>query len=72
MGAVSEIYGMDGRFRGSWALEFGIGGKGIQREKRLDGRHIFMEYSLYDYVETRHGGISDLQLLGCLHSECIL
>jgi hypothetical protein len=29
MEAVSEIYGMDGRFRGSWALEFGIGGKGV-------------------------------------------
>lgn len=55
METVGEIYGTDRRFRGLWALEFGIGGKGVQRDKRLDGRHIFMEYSLYDYVEKRHG-----------------
>jgi hypothetical protein len=71
MEAVGEIYGTDGRFRGFRGLEFGIGGKGVQRDKRLHGRHIFMEYSLYDYVETRDGGIPGLQLLGCLQSECI-
>jgi hypothetical protein len=71
MEAVGEIYGTDRRFRGLWALEFGIGGKGVQRDKRLDGRHIFMEYSLYDYVVKRHGSKLGLQLLGCLQLECV-
>jgi hypothetical protein len=72
MEAVGEIYGTDRRFRGLWALEFGIGGKGVQRDKRLDGRHIFMEYSLYDYVEKRHGWKqSSLQLQGCLQLKYV-
>jgi hypothetical protein len=42
MEAVGEIYGTDRRFRGLWALEFGIGGKGVQRDNDwMEGTYLW-------------------------------